>query len=255
MKSTIPTCKRATLLVSKPNKRIWTRAVSIITGLGISLAVMASCGGGANFPPRQLIALVVSPTGAGANQGDTVPFSATGTFDQAPTTQTNVPAQWSSSDTSTANIDPNTGAATCVGTGGPVTITASAAGMRGTLQGTGELTCAAPGSGPVKLVPNSVFFGCFLDQIGKCDCRTGAATTLTNSLSTSLTINSITVSGPAFSESNNCGTSVGPGQSCRINVSWSPKTMPDTGGPLTISDSDSTSPQTVPLGLFKRCNP
>jgi hypothetical protein len=234
--------------------RSWTRTVFIISGLGISFSIMANCGG-SNFPPRQLIAIGVSPTGAGANQGDTVPFTVTGTFDQPPTTQTNLPAQWVSSDVLTATIDPNTGAATCVGVGGPVTITASVPETGGTLQGTGELTCATPGTGPVKLVPNSLFFGCFLDQSG-CDCsRTAATTTLTNSLSTSLTIDSITVGGAAFSENNNCGTSVGPGQSCTIGVSWSPKTIPDTGGPVTVTDSDSTSPQTVPLSVFKRCNP
>jgi hypothetical protein len=253
MTTTTTTRKPASLLAALSRERSWTRAAFIVSGLGISFSMMAGCGGG---PPRQLIAVVVSPTGAGANQGDTVPFSATGTFDRAPTTQTNLPAQWSSSDTSTATMDPNIGAATCVGIGGPVTITASAAGMGGALQGTGELTCAASGSGPVKLVPNNFIFGCFLDQRAMCDCsRTGATTTLTNSLSTSLTIDSIGVSGPAFSESNNCGKSVGPGQSCKIDISWSPKTIPDTGGPLTISDSDSTSPQTVPFSVFKRCNP
>jgi trimeric autotransporter adhesin len=232
----------------------WTRTVFIISGVGISLSIMASCGG-SSMTQHQLIAIAVSPTGAGANQGDTVTFSATGTFAQAPTTQPNIPAQWTSSDTTTATINPSTGAATCVGIGGPVTITASAAGMAGTLESTGELTCAAPGTGPVKLVPNSLTFACDTDLTGSCSCSPPETTTLTNSLSTSLTINSITVGGTAFSESNNCGTSVGPGQSCKITVSWTPQTIPDTGGPVTISDSDSTSPQTVSLPVLKRCNP
>jgi hypothetical protein len=238
----------------KSRKTSWTRRVFVISGLGISLSMMASCGG-SSMTQHQLIAIVVSPTGAGASQGDTVPFTATGTFAQPPTTQTNIPAQWTSSDTTTATINPSTGAATCVGIGGPITVTASAAGIAGTLQSTGELTCAAPGTGPVKLVPNSLDFGCELDLTGSCSCSPPETTTLTNSLSTSLTIDSITVDGAAFSESNNCGTSVGPGQSCTITVSWSPKTIPDTGGPVTISDSDSTSPQTVSLPVFKHCNP
>jgi len=237
----------------EPNKTSWARTVLIITGLGISLAMMASCGG-SSMTPHQLIAIIISPSGAGANQGDTVPFSATGTFAQPPTTQTNIPAQWTSSDTTTATIDPNTGAATCVAVGGPVTIAASAAGMGGTLQSTAALTCAATGTGPVKLVPNSLSFACTQDFRG-CECSGPETTTLTNSLSTSLTIDNITVGGTAFSESNNCGTSVGPGQSCKIHVSWSPKTIPDTGGPVTITDSDSTSPQTVHLPVFKNCNP
>jgi hypothetical protein len=204
---------------------------------------------------HQLIAISVSPSGAGANQGDVVPFSATGTFAQPPTTQPNIPAQWTSSDTSTATINPSTGAATCVGVGGPVTITASASGMGGTLQNTASLTCAPQGTGPVKLVPNSLTFACDLDLTGSCSCSPPETTTLTNSLSTSLAIDSISVGGTAFSQSNTCPTSVGPGQSCTINVSWDPKAVPDTGGPVTVSDSDSTSPQTVPLPVLKRCNP
>jgi hypothetical protein len=237
----------------KSHKISWARTVLTISGLGIPLAMLAGCGGSSMTPP-QLIGIFVSPTGAGANQGDTVPFSATGTFAQPPTTQTNIPAQWTSSDTTTATIDPNTGEATCVAVGGPVTITASAIGMGRTLQSTAALTCAATGTGPVKLVPNSLFFACTEDFRG-CECSGPETTTLTNSLSTSLTIHSITVGGPAFSQSSNCGTSVGPGQSCSIRVSWSPKAIPDTGGPVIITDSDSTSPQTVHLPVFKHCNP
>jgi hypothetical protein len=236
------------------SNRSRTRTVLTSSGLGISLAMMASCGGSV-MTPHQLVAIVVSPSGAGANQGDAVPFSATGTFAQPPTTETNIPAQWTSSDTNTATVNPSTGAATCVAVGGPVTITASAAGMSGTLQSTATLTCAPQGTGPVKLVPNSLTFACHLDLTGSCSCSPPETTTLTNSLSTNLTIDSITVAGAAFSESNNCGTSVGPGQSCTINVSWNPKTIPDTGGPVTVGDSDSTSPQTVSLPVLKRCNP
>jgi hypothetical protein len=240
------------------NTTCWARAVLIIAGLGIGFSIMASCG--SSVQPHQLIAIVVSPSGAGANQGDTVPFSATGTFAQAPMTQTNIPAQWTSSDTSTATVNPSTGAATCVAVGGPVTITASAAGMAGPLQSSGNLTCAAQGSGPVKLVPNTLTFVCQYDSaMNKCLCNSPEESTLTNSLSTSLTIDGITASGTDFSEVNSCGASVGPGQSCRIIVSWSPTRM--TGlvgvdGLVTISDSDSTSPQGVRLvGVARQCAP
>jgi len=236
----------------RSDKTNWARTIFVIWGLGISFSMMASCGG-SSMTPHQLIAIAVSPTGAGANQGDTVLFTATGTFAQAPTTQTNIPAQWTSSDTSTATVNPSTGAATCVAVGGPVTITASAAGMAGNLQSTGELTCAAVGTGPIKLVPNSLSFACTSGFRG-CSCSGPETTTLTNGLSTSLTIDSITVNG-AFTQSNNCGSSVGPGQSCSIHVTWSPKTVPDTGGPVTISDNDNTSPQTVHLPVYKNCNP
>ena len=238
----------------KETKRNWTITAFIISGLGVSLLMMSTCGG-SGMTPHQLVAIAVSPTGAGANQGDTVPFTATGTFAQPPTTQTNIPAQWTSSDTSTAAVNPSSGAATCLAIGAPITITASAAGTTGTLKSTASLTCAAPGSGPVKLVPNSLTFACDLDLSSGCSCSPPESTTLTNSLSTTLTIDSITVGGAAFAMSNDCGTSVGPGQSCKINVSWFPKSIPDTGGPVTIRDSDSTSPQTVSLPVLKRCNP
>lgn len=235
------------------------RTILVICGLGISFSIMASCGG-SSMTPHQLIAIAVSPTGAGANQGDTVPFSATGTFAQAPTTQTNIPAQWTSSDTTTATVNPSTGAATCVAVGGPVTITASAAGMAGNLQSTAELTCAEVGTGPIKVVPNSLIFTCqYFFSTSSCACSLPESATLTNSLSTSLTIDSITASGTAFSANNNCGASVGPGQSCRITVSWSPTSM--TGlvgvdGLVTISDSDGTSPQGVRLvGYARQCAP
>ena len=240
----------------KETKRNWTRTAFAISGLGISVLMMANCGS-SGMTPHQLVAIVVSPTGAGANQGDTVPFSATGTFAQAPTTQTDIPAQWTSSDTTTATVNPSTGAATCVGIGGPITITASAAGMAGTLQSSGQLTCAAAGTGPVKLVPNFLAFSCETVFItNHCFCSFPESTTLTNGLSTSLTISSITASGPDYSQSNDCGTSLGPGQSCKIGVSWSPKSMTGiVGGSVTISDSDSTSPQRVALEGLARCAP
>ncbi len=122
-----------------PN-RTWPRMPPIFGGLAMLVSagvLLASCGGG-----RQLIGLAVQPTDAVAFlPGGTFPFSATGTFDQSPTTQTNLPAQWASSDPSVATIDPGTGLATCLVVGGPVTITASAAGKGGSVKGSGTLTC------------------------------------------------------------------------------------------------------------------
>jgi hypothetical protein len=120
------------------------RAASSFLGLGVSVSIVvvtANCGGGATFTSRQLIALAVQPSPANAVQGGTVTFSATGTFDQAPTTQANLTAQWISSDPNIATVDPNTGAATCVGLGGPINVTASAAGKGGMVMGSGALTC------------------------------------------------------------------------------------------------------------------
>jgi hypothetical protein len=119
---------------------------------------LAGCGGGASMgQPRQLIAVAVKPTPASAVPGGTVTFSATGTFDQAPTTQSNLPVQWASSDSNLVTIDPGTGIATCVALGGPVNITASAAGKGGTVDGSGTLTCRARsrGTGQCEVDPST----------------------------------------------------------------------------------------------------
>ena len=50
-----------------------------------------------------------------------------------------------------------------------------------------------------------------------------------------------------FSDTNNCGTTLNPGRSCRINVVFAPTTTGVLAGTLTISDSDITSPQVVTL--------
>ena len=109
-----------------------------LIALGCIALLLTSCGGGG----RQLISLSVEPGDATASPPNgTFPFTATGTFDQAPPTQTNLPARWSSTDAAVATIDSNTGVATCVAIGGPVTVTASAAGKGGTLIASAKLTC------------------------------------------------------------------------------------------------------------------
>jgi hypothetical protein len=120
----------------------------LLVGISIALAAgVASCGGGATFASRQLIALAVQPSPVNAVQGGKVTFSATGTFDQAPSTEANLTAQWVSSDPNIATVDPNTGIATCVGLGGPVNITASAPGKGGAVTSAGLLTCRIRPSG------------------------------------------------------------------------------------------------------------
>ena len=52
---------------------------------------------------------------------------------------------------------------------------------------------------------------------------------------------------PNFSDSNNCGGSLAPGRSCRVNVAFVPTTTGVLIGTLAITDSDVTSPQTVTL--------
>jgi hypothetical protein len=102
------------------------------------------CGGGMSTPPRALLSITVHPSNGNAWAPiGTLPFTAMGTFNQSPTTQTDFSVQWTSSDTSIASIDPNSGLATCVSVDAPkatVMITATADGK----QGTAQLTCFSP---------------------------------------------------------------------------------------------------------------
>jgi hypothetical protein len=126
------------------------RRVSIACQLGMLAAVgtiLLDCGSGSgttNIPSRQLISISVQPNDAVAFLYSTVPFSANGTFDLAPTTQMGLPAQWTSSDTDIATLDVNRGVATCVAVGGPITVTASDTGQGGMVRGTATLTCGNP---------------------------------------------------------------------------------------------------------------
>jgi phospholipase C len=67
------------------------------------------------------------------------------------------------------------------------------------------------------------------------------------STTTPLTINSIKLSGPDFSQNNTCGNRVKPGQNCTINVAFNPQSAGARTGTLTITDGDVTSPQVVQL--------
>jgi hypothetical protein len=70
--------------------------------------------------------------------------------------------------------------------------------------------------------------------------------TLTNQGSLTLTVTRITPTSSDFAATNNC-TSLIPGASCTINVTFSPTAGGTRAGSLTIVDSDPSSPQLVSL--------
>jgi hypothetical protein len=70
--------------------------------------------------------------------------------------------------------------------------------------------------------------------------------TVTNDQSTALTISSIVAPAP-YAQTNNCGTSLAAGQSCTVNVAFSPTAVSYYSSSLTIADSSATSPHTVAL--------
>ena len=102
-------------------------------------ALLSGCGGGSTpVPARQLVAISVQPSnGDAVAPSGTIPFAASGTFDQAPITEDSLAVEWSSSDPSVATIDAASGMASCMAAGGPVTIKAS----KGAKAGSGMLTC------------------------------------------------------------------------------------------------------------------
>ena len=104
----------------------------------------------------------------------------------------------------------------------------------------------------VELAPSSLTFACIPEPIGHCTCFKSKMTTLTNTGGTALRITSITTTGP-FSQTNNCPTSLGAGQSCTITVHWS---LSPGNGAVSVSDNPGGSPQTVSLiGVKPYCKP
>jgi hypothetical protein len=69
---------------------------------------------------------------------------------------------------------------------------------------------------------------------------------LSNTGSTTLNITSIATTGD-YTQTNNCGASLGKGASCNINVSFKPAATGTRAGTLSVTDDASGSPQTVPL--------
>lgn len=124
---------------SFPGQLLHTLWVIAASALGMLSVALVGCGG-STPQSRNLVSVSVEPNSAQATAPTgTAPFTASGTFDQAPTTQDNLTVQWSSSDPSIATIDSSSGLATCVAAGGPITITASS----GQKSGTAQLDCAA----------------------------------------------------------------------------------------------------------------
>ena len=241
--------------------RIWPGRLSLCGRLGIlvSLAVLlAGCGGGGTtFEPRQLTAISVQPGNAIAvPPGGSVPFSATGTFNQAPTTQANLAVQWASSDSSTVTIDVATGTAQCMAVGGPISISASASGKGGTVIGSATLTCQLSPEPVVKLDPGALSFTCGGQP--NCDCGGPQNVTVSNTGSAPLVVDNIDVEFQQYyaklSQTNTCSANINPGQSCTISVMAAPASHLGTDtGSLKITDSAGDSPQQVSLTGTTSC--
>jgi FtsP/CotA-like multicopper oxidase with cupredoxin domain len=153
--------------------------------------------------------------------------------------------------TGTVTVQASTGeSCSAAATAGACTITFQTGGTRtltGTYSGDGNVNGSASAAvtqnvSNISLSTTSLLFGNQL--VG-----TRSATqqvTIANVGTTTLTFTGFAWS-PNFSDSNNCGGSLAPGRSCRVNVAFVPTTTGVLTGTLTITDSDVTSPQIVTL--------
>ncbi|HEV2195663.1 MAG TPA: beta-propeller fold lactonase family protein [Candidatus Acidoferrum sp.] len=95
---------------------------------------------------------------------------------------------------------------------------------------------------PVDLSPNSLNFGSQIVGVPSGQ----SAVTVTNHLSTPLTIFSVTTSGD-FAQTNNCGSTLLPGHSCTVKVTFTPTAVGTRTGQLLVTDAAGTSPQATSL--------
>ena len=73
---------------------------------------------------------------------------------------------------------------------------------------------------------------------------TASVVTFTNNQATAISIAGIATPAP-FAQTNNCGTSLGAGASCTVNVTFAPTAVKYYSSSLTITDNTATSPHVV----------
>jgi hypothetical protein len=115
------------------------------------------------------------------------------------------------------------------------------------VDGDGTQTAALSGTGTaVKFSPGGLTFAA--QAVGTTSPAQNV--TLTNLLSTTLTITSIAIGGTDpgdFAQTNTCGSSVAAGGSCTISVTFTPTADGSRTGNVTVTDNDVTSPQKIVL--------
>jgi len=164
-------------------------------------------------------------------------ITATGDFTQTNNCATSVPA----GNNCTVNV---IFIPTATGTrSGSLNISDNAAGSPQTVTLTGTGVTAGPAA---SLAPTDLTFSSQI--VGSTS--GGQTLTLTNTGNASLTITSLAITGTNasdFAQTNNCGSSVGAGANCTINVTFTPSASGSRAASVTITDNATGSPQTVAL--------
>lgn len=99
------------------------------------------------------------------------------------------------------------------------------------------------GTAPVTLSSATLNFGTVFVKGSK----TATPVTLTNHMDVALSAINIAASGPGYSQTNTCGTSVAAHGTCKITVTFAPTSPGKLSGTVTITDSAINSPQTISL--------
>ena len=120
---------------------------------------------------------------------------------------------------------------------GTLTITDNSAGSPRTVELTGQGAVTTATVAPSNLTFASQLVG---------TTSSAQTITVTNPGPLGLQISHVQGSGD-FSETNNCGTSLGPTAGCAVNVTFTPTASGNRTGTLTIVDNASDSPQTIAL--------
>lgn len=109
----------------------------------------------------------------------------------------------------------------------------------------GKQTAALSGSGvaPVTFSASSLSFG----SLAQGNTSTVHSVTVTNKMTTALSISSIVATGPFAIASNTCGASIAANGTCSVGVTFTPAAVGAATGALTFTDGAVTSPQTVSL--------
>jgi hypothetical protein len=94
----------------------------------------------------------------------------------------------------------------------------------------------------ISLSPASLIFSA--QQVGAAG--SPQAVTLSNTGNVPLTISTIAAGGD-FAQTNNCGSGLAAGTSCKINVTFKPTANGSRAGQLTVTDNAPGSPQTITL--------